>query len=233
MPGANGQGTFAFQNLDFEAANVSGYFPSPNSIVYVPVTSALPGWSAYIDGTQVQQVWYDGLSAGSPAVAVIDSRLAQFGYNVHPFQGNYSVILTGGTLVGGPATISQTGLIPVGTKSLVAEMAWFGLQAGPVVAVNGQTITMFPELTFPQYTVYAGNIAAFAGQTATITFTAPGLVNGDELELDNIIFSKTAVPEPSTLALVGLAAGLVLPRFLQVLKKRRRFPPRRAAIPSV
>src|SRR3974390_321110 len=82
---ANAQGTFTFQNLDFESANVSGY--SPGSMI--SVSAALPGWSAYIGGSQIQQMWYDVTSVGTTEIAVVD----QFGMaHFPPLQGNYSAV---------------------------------------------------------------------------------------------------------------------------------------------
>jgi hypothetical protein len=199
---ADAQGTFAFENLDFEAANLSGYQQGG----FIPVTAAFPGWSAYIGSVQVQQVSYDFGSIGSTLISVIDS----FGVQTPPpLQGSYSALLVGGLSGGSPtsASISQTGLVPANAKSIVADMAWGGpVGTAPVVTIDGQTITMFPELTFPRYTIYAGNIASFGGKTATLSFTAPGIASEGILELDNIIFSTAAIPEPRALGLFLIGA---------------------------
>src|SRR5579859_6172000 len=124
ISGANGQGTFTFQNLDFEGANFSGY--SPRGMI--PVTAALPGWSAYLGGMQIQQMLYDFETIGTTAISITDSLGPQLGASPAPLQGNYSALLIGGLSGTTPtsATISQTGFVPTGTRSIVADMAWIG-----------------------------------------------------------------------------------------------------------
>jgi hypothetical protein len=199
---AFGQGTF--RNMDFESANLSGY--SPGSMV--PITSAMPGWSG-----SSAQVLYDDIFIGGGAISIFDSLNG----GPPPLQGNYSAYLMGspqGFPGPGPVTIDQTGLIPMGTRSLMVSMSW--QNQAPVVAIGGEPITMIPVSTFPRYTLYAGDISSFAGQTATLSFTAPspsGSPNPSFLELDNITFSPIAVPEPSALALAGLGlAGVIILR---------------------
>jgi hypothetical protein len=187
---AQAQGSFT--NLDFESANVSGYPPRDLS---VPISAAFPGWVGDIGGTQVQQMWYDDLSLGGSEISITDSFGPQLGLSFAPLQGKYSALLFGG--VGGPATISQTGLVPTGMVSVAVEMWWSG--AAPIVTLGGQTIAMAPAKTYTNFTLYAGNIGILAGQTATLSFTAvppagPGLPS--MVELDNIIFSKTPAPPP-------------------------------------
>ena len=194
---ANAQGTSTFQNLDFESASLAGYA----RFGMAPISAAFPGWSAELGGSQLQSVGYDLVTLGSGAISVVDS--STIGVNA-PLQGNYSALLMGAAIgfpPGPPTTISQTGLVPTGTRSLVADM-WWSL-APPVVTLGGQTIAMLPVKTFPTYTLYAGDISSFAGQTATLSFTAPPPTSGSPsfLELDNIVFSKAAVPEPGSAAL--------------------------------
>jgi hypothetical protein len=194
---ANAQGTF--RNMDFESASLSGYLPGG----MVPITSAMPGWSG-----SSGQVLYDSIAIGGGWISIFDS----LNLGPAPFQGNYSAFLMGSPpgFPGGPASIDQTGLIPAGTRSIIVSMYW-EIQA-PVVTLGNQTITMIPVSTFPSYTVYAGDISSFAGQTAMLSFTAPapsGSLTPSFLELDGISFSPIAVPEPSAAAMAALA-GLAL-----------------------
>src|SRR5690242_14985485 len=185
------QGTSTFQNLDFESANVAGC--SPGQVV--PISLAMPGWSANLD-----QVYYDEESIGGALISVIDSRSLS---GLAPLQGSYSVLLFGqGGTFPAPVSISQMGLVPAGTRSVVVDMYW--KFATPVVMLGGQTIAMVPIKTFPTYTLYAGDVSSFAGQTATLSFTAPPAAVGSPsiIELDNIIFSRAAVPEPRELPLL-------------------------------
>jgi len=201
-----------FQNLDFESANLTGY--SPGS--YVPINMALPGWTGYYsssNGTiQATQVAYEGLSLGGASISIVDSNAYP------PLQGNYSVFLFGGganPLFGGESgvlyspTISQTGSVPDGTLSLQVMMRWQDVT--PLVALNGQTITMVPLETFPNYTLYGGNISSFAGQTVALSISEPlsSGVSFSMLELDNIVFSSQPIPEPSIFGLLALG-GLLL-----------------------
>src|ERR1700733_3410142 len=87
--------TQGFTNLNFESANVSGYSPDSED---VPITKALPGWSAYISNSSATntetQVWYDGISLASALISVVDTNVP-FSY-FDPLQGRYSVDLFGG-----------------------------------------------------------------------------------------------------------------------------------------
>src|SRR5258705_2126322 len=120
-----------FLNLNFEAANVSGY----SSGDYFPIGSALPGWSGFYtssDGTiPATHVWYNGISLGGAAISIIDANAPVF----RPIQGSYSAFLFGGgpnPLFGGRdgvlyfPTISQTGLVPNGTASLFVDASFSG-----------------------------------------------------------------------------------------------------------
>jgi hypothetical protein len=116
--------------------------------------------------------------------------------------------LTGSASASIPS-ISQTGLIPAGTQSLLFEA-----ESGPgngilEVQIGTQTIAFAPLATEPNYTVYGASISAWAGQREQLTFTA--LQDNTALnnwEIDDISFSTQAVPEPSPLALTGVGALL-------------------------
>jgi hypothetical protein len=211
------QGTF--QNLDFEQASIPpGTRPSPS----VPISGALPDWSAYFtSGTTVYpqtSVGYDVLTAGGNNISLVDSSA---GYGVGPIQGNYSVMLfSGGDNPYYSASISQTGLVPAGTESLLFDAVGTGVPF--IVTLGGQTINMTALQSFPNYTVYGGNIpSAFADQVETLAITEPTTTSrpASILELDDISFSPTAVPEPSPLALTGVV-GLLFALC-------RRFAPKR------
>ncbi len=207
----------AFQNLDFEAANVTGYAPGD----YIPVSAALPGWSPFYSsglyGTQyVSQVVYDVVSIGGPVVSLYDTN---FSVNYVP-QGRYSAVLyAGGSVPLYSAGISQTGLIPAGTRSLQFDTWW--VHEAITLSVNGQALNWFPLNSHPNYTVYGADISQFAGQVVELAFTepppAPGLQPSWAV-LDGIRFSESVIPEPSTLVLAGFGFAALVAVWL----RRRR-----------
>jgi hypothetical protein len=203
-----------FVNLNFESANVSGYSAGNG----VPITSALPGWSAYSSypsgvysggfasgATNVlTTVIYNAPSLGGPLVSIIDTNGGV------PFQGRYSAILwDGGSFPLYSTTISQTGLVPTGTESLLFEGSALGAYFG--VTINGQTINMNALQVFSNYTLYGGDISTFAGQVETLSFTLPPATLGQpsEFGLDNIQFSSSTVPEPNEICLTALGGFLL------------------------
>ena len=199
----------SFRNLNFESANIP---PGPRSVHLFSTNAGVPGWTVYLYqpayGVEpLPQVVYDGTSIGGAFVAIND---ANTGFGFAPLQGTYSAVLYGG---GGPsdqsATISQTGLVPGGTLSLRAFMQWS--LVAPVVTVGGQTINMVPLQTFPNYTLYGGDISAFAGQVVALSFTEPPPAPAvpSELILDNIVFSTQGIPEPGVFGLSALGALLL------------------------
>jgi len=207
------QGTF--QNFNFESANIPPSTPIPS---FLPISDALPGWTA----TPSSPVVYDGISTGGEGISIIDQNESGF----QPLQGNYSVLLFGG---GAPsvisAEISQTGVVPNGTQSLLFE--GYVSSTPFVVTLGGQTLNMIPLQTFPNtgsyppYNLYGGNFpSAFDGQSETLTFTepAPATSPPSMFELDDISFSTQAVPEPSPFVLSGIG-GLLFALY-------RRFAPK-------
>jgi hypothetical protein len=198
-----------FVNLNFESANVSGYAPDSSD---VPITSALPGWSANLinsgSTSPVTQVWYDGISLGGALISVIDTNAPSFS----PIQGRYSAFLFGGLGPDGQlhsAQIRQTGVVPVGTQSLLLDAYVSG--ASFTVTLGGQIINMIPLQTFANYTLYGGSIpSGVAGQSEMLGFTEPPSAGTQPsmFELDNIQFSSSPIPEPSEFALVALGTLL-------------------------
>jgi hypothetical protein len=192
------QGTF--QNLNFESANVSGF--SPGS---VPFTNALPGWSGYTYGGTNNMAVYNTVGLGSALVT-----LQGPGSSYPIAEGNYMVILQGSS--GGTpssAAIGQVGTIPVTMQSLL----FWGNFVGNLT-FNGEAIPYSILENIGSYSVYGGNVAAFAGQTGELRFSTP--VN-TWAYIDNIQMSMAPVPEPSTFALIGIGA------FLFVVFQRKCF----------
>jgi hypothetical protein len=199
-----------FVNLNFESANLSGY---PAGDMAVPISAAFPGWSAFSINTRTvtntaTTVWYDALSEGGAAISINDTNT---GFGFVPLQGKYSAMLFGGG--GYTVGISQTGVVPGGTESLEVQVSTsiFGGPFTPViVTLGGQTISMAPLQTFPNYTLYGGDVSAFAGQIEALSITEPPPVGTPPsvVELDNIMFSSNPVAEPGTCGLILCGAVL-------------------------
>jgi hypothetical protein len=198
---AQAQGTF--QNLNFEQANpVSAN--DPDAPYFVTASSALPNWGVFYSGVQQSDISYNGISTGATQVTLLSTGNSSY----NAIDGSYSVLLQG-IVPGSTASISQTGLIPSGTQSLLFE-AQPGI--GPLDVYVGTQIVPFTAVgTGPNYTLYGGNIAAFAEDTEELTFSAFG-GSYNNWEIDDISFSPTAAtPEPSIVALMlmgGLAFGV-------------------------
>jgi len=112
--------------------------------------------------------------------------------------GNYSV----GVSIGN--SIRQTGLIPADAVSLL----FLGPRPGWVVysvqvSINGQNLPYKGISVSTDSTLWGADISAFAGQTATLTFSGFGL-------FDDIQFSPELIPEPSFSWLPFLGSGVLL-----------------------
>jgi hypothetical protein len=157
---------------------------------------------------------YDGISLGGVGISVIDTN-APFGNT--PIQGRYSTFLFGDPALF--ARISQTGLIPIGTRSL--QMQIWPAGGSFTVSVGGQEIPMVSLMVQPTYTLYGGDVSAFAGQVAEMSITANLAIihSPNAVELDSILFSGLPIPEPRSGVLVGL--GMLLRLISSKLARRR------------
>jgi hypothetical protein len=216
-----------FQDLDFNSAGIPPSTPFPS---FVPITEALPGWSAEFINTSTllvtpqTQVAYEGISVGTEDISLIDANVPgapAFG----GLAGNGSAVLLGG----GPpsvisASISQTGIVSIGTQSIELEGSVSGAQF--VVSLDGTTVDMVPLQTFVNYQLWGGNIPSMmAGQTETLTITEPPATSTQPsaLELDDISFSPnpiTVTPEPDALTLMGVG-GLVFGLYRRIQAGRK------------
>lgn len=180
---ARSQGTF--QNLNFESV-VPPLNPDIN--FHVPITNALPGWTAYLSGIPRDWALYNNISLGGPSVSLLDSS-SPFS-NLAPLQGNYSVFLAAGAGVG------QTARIPVGSITITFLLK-------PLSSINvsfaGNSIPLVEIGATSETAVMAGDISLFSGQIGELLFFGGGL-------FDNIQFSSQPIPEPSITALLFAGA---------------------------
>jgi len=184
---AHAQGTF--QNLNFESGN-----PGPDNFAFnVPATNALPFWTVYYGNVQQTQIGYNIVTSGTTIVSLSG------GTSGYAIDGNYSVDLECG-VTASAASISQTGLIPAGSQSLLFEA-----DAGPGtldISIGSQIVPFAMVGSGPDYTLYGANISAWAGDTEQLTFSALGDGVFNDWLVDDILFS--AVPEPNIVTLTAI-----------------------------
>ena len=191
--------TQGFVNLNYENATITTVsFPGGDRY-----TATIPGWSVNtpnnINGDP-NSIGYNDISLSAPAVNMEGTNFTF--PSLRAIQGNYSIFLQGGSTASNTngATISQTGQIALVSQTLT----YWGsaLQA----SFNGQVLSFIAISNAPNFTVWAANITAFAGQTGQLSFTAPWQTSS---LLDNIQFSSSPIPEPNALSLSALG-GLFL-----------------------
>jgi hypothetical protein len=211
------QGTF--QNLDFESADLSPVPPNGSPVVYVPVSAGLPGWTAYIGAIQQTQVIQNNFGEGAPQIDILGPNYPAAGPintpNPGVIDGDYSVLLQSGFLNGitpENASIAQEGMVPTGSESLQFKAWQFSLNNFSV-SFNGNNLAPIELGTGANYILYGADISPYAGQTGSLEFTCDFTGTGASwLGLDDIAFSTSDVPEPTTLALIFLGGATLASR---------------------
>jgi hypothetical protein len=205
--GGRGQG---FINFDFEQSVLT-------NDAFNQTVSFVPGWTAYIFGNGQENIRYNAISLGGAIVSMYDTN-SMYATSI---QGRYYIGLRAQSYYnyfGDPfpfannSAISQTGQIPTSAKSIV----FWGSMGTMQVYFNNFLLAFSSIDSAPNYTVYAADISPYAGQIGELRFEAltqpvqqfSGLWGGGGF-IDNIQFSTTAVPEPSTLALFGFGAVIL------------------------
>jgi hypothetical protein len=209
----------SFVNLNFESATVTATGVQPYG-TFVPVGSALPGWTAYIGTSEVTEVGYNSPANSTASITVLgpnwtSADTSEFGVGI--IDGNYSVDLQTGANPIYPTpeqvgvSIEQNGMVPSMAQSIQFEAAettpltvtFNGNELAPVALWSGVSSDGV------HYTLYGADISTWAGQTGELNFTA--VESGDNYDvLDDISFSSVAVtPEPNVYGLMAVG-GLLL-----------------------
>jgi hypothetical protein len=220
---AHAQGTF--QNLDFESADLSPIPPNEGPLVYVSVTSALPGWEAYLGSTPDTQILQNNYTRGEASVDILGPNYPAAGSFLTPgvIDGNYSVLLQAGGIPQESGTttasIAQTGTVPLGSESIQFK-AWETPFTQFTVSLGGNILTPVALGNGANYTLFGASIpSSLDGQSAQLEFTVDFVNPGASwLGLDDISFSPQAVPEPSPFVFSGIG-GLLFALY-------RRFAPK-------
>ena len=206
----------AFQNLDFESATLSPPPTGPGGVFFAP---AFPGWSGFAGTNQLDTALYDRTFLDSAGISIIDTNPLPPGVFGELIDGNYTVVLQAGNYPPfgpppiGPAdvSLSQTGLVPAGTKSLSFYARPSSLAVSNfTVSLGGVNLTLISSpVPDTDFNFYQANVSAFAGLQEELKFTLLAQnphVSNRYLSLDDIEFSPLAIPEPSSLGLLIVGA---------------------------
>ncbi len=185
----------SFVNLNFESAR--GLIPRTPANTwggFVDPILAFPGWTI---GGNYTVVGYNTLSLGALAVILMGPNFPNApGYT--PLEGLYSTLLEYfGYPSLGPATLSQTALVPAYALSM-------NFLAGNGDVFNGGGVQVFlGGVPVPLFSIGGGRLAAdvsaFSGTVSQLTFSG-------NIYIDDIQLSPTSVPEPNSFFILG--AGL-------------------------
>jgi hypothetical protein len=189
-----------FVNLNFEQSTVvSSNYDDLFGFYYG--TANVPGWTGYTGTNQVTTILYNSPTLGSAGISVVGPAFTDI-------QGQFTLLLQpgqrpqagfDGQFVG--ASMSQSGLVPAFAQSLQFKAQ---TSSGFSVSLGGQTLSLVQLGTGANYTLYGADISSFAGEVETLTITALPLSEAAPNYFDSIVFSPSAVPEPSTSSLFGI-----------------------------
>ena len=186
------QGTF--RNMDFEQAQI----PQTQPPGVVSTDLAFPFWTVYYGANQQTQVHWAEVSAGSTQASLIGETS-----NPSAINGGYSLDMFGGNV---DVSISQVGQVPVDAVSLLFKARFGGPGHQLIVSMGGVSLPIFDVASAPNYNLYGVDVSQFAGMQEDLRFITPkGSPTGPSYwDIDDIVFSTTPVPEPTTGALFAL-----------------------------
>jgi hypothetical protein len=100
--------------------------------------------------------------------------------------------------------------MPIDAASVLFKAGVADANHPPGVTIGGISLPLFEVSSGPNYTLFGANVSQFAGMQEDLRFIAPGSPTVPYgFGLDDIVFSTTPVPEPTTPALLA-ASALVL-----------------------
>ncbi len=221
MAVSHGSAQLTFQDLDFESANVP-VVPAGQLGSFVAFSDAFPGWTGYLGTQQTASAGEDILTLGAPNISILAPNWA-YNESIPIIEGNYAAVIQAGEFPPNApesAAIAQSGLVPVTAQSIEMKIQQLA-QYAPLldelrVTVGGQNIVMVPLQVAATYTLYGGDISAFAGQVEELRIAALPVPqdSNSSFQLDSIEFSGLAVPEPGSLS-IGSAAFFAAVLFAQ------------------
>ena len=187
----------------------------------------MPDWTVYCGSALQTEVLQNGYSTGDAFADIYGPTPPRAGLapGTAPgiIDGNYTVALQAGYESGNPGgvntSLEQTGVVPAGDQSMEFK-AWQLIPGTLSVSLNGNNLPLVTLQTTANYTLYGVDISSYAGQGETLAFTALQPSTGlSFVELDDITFSTSSVPEPSPVILTALG-GLIFTVFRRRIASR-------------
>ena len=196
---ATGLSAQGFINLNFEGADLSGLVLNNPPAGWLAWADGAPGWSSSVSSLDLSLYYVSPHVGINPWYLLLDRQGGS--------EGRFAMSMKNG--VSDPQDprspwthtyLTQTALVPVDSRSL---SLW--AEGRFAVHMNGtplNVVSLGGNLWGADVTSWAGTVSELR-----IFNISPQSDLGDEIvvTLDDIQFSTTVVPEPSTLALMGLA----------------------------
>jgi hypothetical protein len=191
----------SFVNLNFEDATVPTVFPGGLTGGDVDPALAFPGWTVGNSLNGRLYVGYNAATLGAPSVELYGPNND---FQLDPLQGSFTAQLEYYNIPSmGLPTLSQTGLVPAGAQSINFLVGGHSpTEDAAAMMINGVTIPLVPISGGRM----AADISSFAGQVVQLTFTTSTDQHNNLFYFDDIQFSASPVPEPSTFAQAALGA---------------------------
>ncbi|WP_165074308.1 PEP-CTERM sorting domain-containing protein [Paludisphaera rhizosphaerae] len=163
----------------------------------------------------------------SPPISVTGFTVSQYGSNQGLYLGNTSY----GTNQALEITTNTGGGITFTFASAITAFAFNVYDLGTLTGTTSLTYSLSNGSSFDSGSFITGyhsnshGVEQFFGLTSTIGFTSISIANsqdGDVVDFDNVRygFATTAVPEPSSIALLGAGLGFVGVRLVRGRRTR-------------